>query len=119
MSFLIGVLGRLLSFALAVFLVSKCLPGIRVRNFGTAFAVAFVYAIFYYFAYHVFFIFSQPFGWLTLGLGFWIINTILLLLTDKVVKGFEVSGLLSAALASAAITLLNGFFLRMMAMYPV
>ena len=98
---------RLSLFAVAVFIVAQIVPGIRVRNFGTAILVAIVYGFFNYLTYHIFWMFSVPFAALTLGLGFWILNTILLVLTDKVVDSFRVDGLIWAAIGSALISIVN------------
>lgn len=106
-SLFISFVVRVFSFATSVFVVSRLLSGIQVGNFSTAVSVALVYGIFNFFAYYIFGLFTLPFGILTLGLGFWITNTILLLMTSSFVSGFQVAGFFSAMIASALISLIN------------
>ncbi len=98
---------RVFCFATSVVVVSRFLTGIQVGNFSTAVSVALVYGVFNFIAYYVFGLLTLPFGILTLGLGFWITNTILLLMTSSFVEGFQVAGWVSAMIASALISLIN------------
>jgi putative membrane protein len=97
-----------------VLLLERFLPSVRVKNVASAIIVAIVFSVLNFFL-----------GWLikavmfvpailTLGLLFlimpFIVNTVLLWLTDKLIGSFEirtVGGLLTSA---AAITLVNGVF---------
>jgi putative membrane protein len=101
--------------ALAIFVLSKWVPGIvRVQSAGTAVLVAVVFSILDFFL-----------GWLiramlfvpsllTLGLLFifvpFIVNAVLLWLTDKMMKSFELRGARGLVLAAGIITLVNGAF---------
>ncbi len=82
--------------SVAVWLASAFLPGIRVKDFGTAVGVAAVFGVL-----------NWALGWLfwtvftigTLGLALllafitrWIIDAILLKLTDGLIDGFKVDG---------------------------
>jgi len=104
---------RTFIFALSVLLTSKLMPGIEVQGLWTAILVALVYGLFNFMAYVIFGIISLPFGVLTLGIGFWFINTILLMITHRVVDGFIVHGWIWAAASSLVITILNGIMLSM------
>jgi putative membrane protein len=104
---LIGFLLRTLLFALSVLIAAHLFRGIQVDSFGTAVVVALVYGLLNFIAYYLLGLITIPFGWLTLGVGFWIINTILLLLSSAFVSGFHVNGFLWALFASAAIAVLN------------
>lgn len=102
---------KIFLFAISVFVVAKIFPGIKIKNFAAAVGVAIVYAVFNYIAYHIFAVFSYGFGALTLGIGFWIINTILLVLTDKVIDSFQINGLFWAAIASLGISVINSLLI--------
>ena len=100
--------------AATVFLLARLLPSVRIRSAGTAVLVAVVFSVLNFFL-----------GWLvrvvlfvpavlTLGLLFvimpFVVNTIMLWLTDKLISSFEIEttgGLLASA---AVITLVNAVF---------
>src|SRR5262245_42207722 len=103
----VSFVARTLSLALSVLLVAHLLRGIHVSNFSTAVGVALVYGVFNFIAYSIFGLLTLPFGILTLGLGFWVINTILLLLTSGMISGFHVDGFVWAMIGSAFIAVLN------------
>jgi putative membrane protein len=101
--------------ALAIFALSRFFPGIvRVRSAGTAIVVAVVFSVLNFFL-----------GWLiravlvvpevlTLGLLVvfvpFIVNTVLLWLTDKLMGSFELRGARGLLLSAAIITLVNAVF---------
>ena len=98
--------------ALTVFGLSRLLPGlVRVRSVGTAVTVAVVFSVLNFFL-----------GWfirallfvpalLTLGLLFlfvpFIVNAILLWITDKALRGFELRGARGLLASAGIITLVN------------
>jgi putative membrane protein len=100
--------------ALAILVMSRLLPGVRIKSAGTALVVAVVFSVLNFFL-----------GWflrallfvpavLTLGLLFlfvpFIVNTVLLWLTDKLMASFEIQTLRGLVLCAAVITLVNGIF---------
>jgi putative membrane protein len=108
------VLLHLVVLALTIVGLSRILPSVHVKNIGTAFAVAFVFSVLNFFL-----------GWLiraalfvpailTLGLLFLfvplLVNTVLLWLTDRLMKSFEIKTLGGLLLSAAVITLVNGVF---------
>jgi putative membrane protein len=101
--------------ALAIFALSRFFPGIvRVRSAGTAVAVAVVFSVLNFFlGWFIRALLFVP-GLLTLGLLFlfvpFIVNTVLLWLTDKLMSSFELRGARGLLLSAAIITLVNGFF---------
>lgn len=99
-------LAHLLVSGTSVFLVAKFLPGIRVRSFLSAVVFAFVAAILNTIAWHWLGLLTIPFSFLTLGIGALIINGILFLLAGSV-AGVEVSGCVTAAIASIAVTFVS------------
>ncbi len=99
---------------LTVLLLARVLPGVKVRSAGSALVVAIVFSVLNFFL-----------GWLiraalflpailTLGLLFlvlpFIVNAILLWLTDKLLRSFEIDSLGALLLSAAVITIVNGFF---------
>jgi len=103
----------LLSFvflALSVLLISAIVPGIHVRNFKSALAVAAVYGLLNFLLFKVFIIVTFPLVILkvvTLGLFGIVLNAALLKLTDKLLDGFEVKGFGPALLGGVGISLMN------------
>src|SRR5579863_1264427 len=94
--------------AVAVLVASWVVPGVRVSGFATALGVAAVFGILNAFFGWALFTF---FGVVTLGVGFllalvtrWLVNTILLQITDWLIGGFSISGWGPAALASLVIS---------------
>ncbi len=101
---------RWILFSLSVFIVARVLPGIRIKGFATALWVAFVYGVI-----------KVVFGWLltlitlpavilTFGLFLFVINAVLLWITDKLIDGFEIRSFGMTLLAAFLITLLDSLF---------
>jgi putative membrane protein len=99
---------------LTVLVLARVLPSVKVRSPGSALVVAIVFSVLNFFL-----------GWLirvalflpailTLGLLFlvlpFIVNAILLWLTDKLMRSFEIDTLGGLLLSAAVITIVNGFF---------
>jgi putative membrane protein len=97
-----------------VLLLARFLPGVRIKSTGTAAIVAVVFSLL-----------NWAVGWLiagalvlpallTLGLLFlfipFIVNTVVLWLTDKLLDAFEIRDLQALLLSSGAITVANGVF---------
>jgi putative membrane protein len=100
--------------AATIFILARLLPDVRIRSVGTAVLVAIVFSVLNFFL-----------GWLiravlfvpallTLGLLFlfvpFIVNTVLLWLTDKAIRSFEIRSLRGLFISSAVITVVNGIF---------
>ncbi len=94
--------------------LERLLPSVKVKNVASAIVVAIVFSVLNFFL-----------GWLikaalflpailTLGLLFlvmpFIVNTVLLWLTDKLIKSFEIQTLGGLLTSAAVITLVNGVF---------
>jgi putative membrane protein len=93
--------------AASVVLVTKVLPGIRVKSFGTAVMVALGVSLLNALAYKVFFFLAIPFMLLTGFLGYFIINAGILYVVDQAVDDFEVKGTGNLFLGSALISVFN------------
>jgi putative membrane protein len=97
--------------AVTVFSISRLLPGVEVKGVKTAVIVAVVFSLL-----------NFALGWvihavlfvpalLTLGLLFFfvpfIVNTVMLWLTDKLIGDFEIKNLRALLISSGAITVVN------------
>jgi putative membrane protein len=104
---LTGMAVRTLIDGFGVFLVAKLLPGITVKGYFSAVVFALVVGIFNAIAWHFFAPLTLTFAVLTLGVGALVVNGLLFLLAGKVVKGVEISGCFTAAIASVCVTVVN------------
>ncbi len=78
--------------ALALLLVTKVVPGIRVDNFYSALVVALVLGILNALVRPILIFLTLPINILTLGLFTLVINALLLWFVSTLVKGFQVAG---------------------------
>jgi putative membrane protein len=82
--------------SLAVWITAVVLPGFHVRSFGSAIAVAAIFGILNFFLgwlfFAVFTIATLGLAWLFAFITRWIINAILLVLTDKLTDGLTIDG---------------------------
>ena len=98
---------NLVLLSVAVFLVAQILPGIRIKGFGTAVMVALVYSVINFLTGWLLVFLSLPFIIVTLGLFLFVINAVLLWITDKLIENFEIEGFGTTFVASFLISLLN------------
>jgi len=106
------ILKMLLS-AAAVLLIGKFLSGVHVDDFTVAILVALVLGFLFAFLKPILVILTLPVTVITLGLFLLVINTLLILLADKIVPGFSVDGFWTAMifsiLLSVAQSILHSF----------
>jgi putative membrane protein len=108
------ILLHIAALTVTVLALARFVPSVKVKSFGSAIVVAIVFSVLnVLLGWFIRALLIVP-GILTLGLLFlfvpFIVNTVLLWLTDKVMRSFEIEtfrGLLSAA---AMITLANWLF---------
>lgn len=93
--------------AVSVLLVSKLLPGFTVRSFLDAIGFAVVVSILNIIVWHGLALLTLPFSVLTLGIGVLIINGLIFLGAQKLVRGVEISGCFIAAIASVLVGLID------------
>jgi putative membrane protein len=93
--------------ALALWLVARIIPGIEVRDFGSALIATIVIAVVNAILGPVLKFLGLPFIILTLGLFLLVINAFLLKLASLFTPGFRVHGFLPAVLGSIVLTILN------------
>ena len=104
---MINILWNILLLSVAVFLVAQLLPGIRLKNFGTAVIVAVVYSLINYLIGWLLIFLSLPFLILTFGLFKFVINGFLLLITDKMMEDFKIDGIGTTLFAAFLITIVD------------
>ncbi len=97
---------KMLLTALAVVILAEILPGIHVDGYTSAIIVAVVLGLLRIFVRPLLILFTLPITILTLGLFLFVINAMIILLADKLIDGFAVSGFGFALLFS----LLLSFF---------
>ena len=107
MHFLIHLIVSWLISALALWIVAQIIPGLRLRDFGSAMLAVIIIAIVNATVGPVVRFFAFPFTLLTLGLLLLVINAALLKLSSLFTPGFEVHGFLSAVVGALLITILN------------
>ena len=105
-----GFIKRMVLSALAVIIGAYILPGVEVDGFFTALIVALILAFLNSTVKPILVIFTIPITILTLGLFLLVINSIMILLADWFISGFEVSGIGWAFLLSIVLTILNSLF---------
>ena len=104
---MVHFLWNILLLSVAVFLVAEFMPGIRLKNFGTAIIVAVVYSLINFLVGWLLLLLSLPLIIITFGLFKFVINGFLLLLTDKMMGDFEIDGIGTTFLAAFLITVID------------
>jgi putative membrane protein len=109
--YLVRVLIAWLLSAAAFLGVSKILPGFRIGSFGTALVVAAVYSVLYvvlhFILFQVLWILTIPLVILTLGIIFFVVNAVILWLTDKLVEDFNIDRIATLLMAAVLLTITN------------
>ncbi|NLE01673.1 MAG: phage holin family protein [Fibrobacter sp.] len=105
---------NILSVSVIIFLISRIIPAVHIKNFATAIIISITYSILNLVLSLPFTILSLPLIVLTLGLFKFIINAFLLWITDKLIDDFKIDGfgwtLLTAFLISIGSTLIDRLF---------
>lgn len=101
------IIMHILLLSVAVFLVAKLVPGVHVKSFATAIIVALVYSVINFFLGGLLTLLALPFLFITLGLFKFVINAVLLWLTDLVVDDFRIDGIGITLLAAILITVVD------------
>ena len=92
---------------LALLVVARILPGIRVDGFGSALIAAAVIGLVGATVGLILKVVLLPFIILSLGIVYFIINGALLMLASSLVPGFRVDGLMTAILGSILLTVVD------------
>ncbi|WP_299050011.1 phage holin family protein [uncultured Polaribacter sp.] len=96
---------KILLTALAVVVLANILPGIFVAGYFSAIIVAVVIALLNMFMRPLLIFFTLPATIVTLGLFLFVINACIILLADKLIDGFAVSGFWAALFFSILLSI--------------
>lgn len=103
----VNLLVRWLVLALGVTISAKVAPGISYTDGLTLLVVVVMLSVFNAFLKPLLVLFTLPFVVLTLGVGLWLINALLLMLVGELVRGFHVAGFGSALLGALIVSVTN------------
>lgn len=87
---------KILLTAVAVIVLANILPGVAISGYVSAIIVAFIIALLNMFVRPLLIFFTLPATLVTFGLFIFVINAVIILLADKLVDGFAVSGFWAA-----------------------
>jgi putative membrane protein len=104
-----SIILKWLVMVLAIMISSYFIPGVAVAGFWTALWLALFLGIINVLVKPVLILITLPINILTLGLFTFVINALLILLAASVVKGFSVSGFLTAMLFSIVLSIVSYF----------
>jgi putative membrane protein len=109
--YLVRVLIAWLVLAAAFLGLSKVLTGFRIGSFGTALVVSAVYSILHivlhFILFRVLWVLTIIPVILTLGIIFFVVNAVILWLTDKVVEDFDIDRTATLLMAAVLLTIVN------------
>lgn len=91
-----GFLFKILITGLSIFISAKMLKGVEVKSFGVALIAALILLVLNMTLTPVLQLLSLPVTILTLGIFALFVNAVVILLTSKIVDGFEVKSILWA-----------------------
>ena len=97
----------------ALLIVSRLLPGIEVDGFGAALAAALVIGLASATVGVILKILLLPFIFLTLGIVYLLINSLMLVLATEFVPGFRVNGCLTAILGAVLLSVVDFVLFRL------
>ncbi|OGG02249.1 hypothetical protein A2W14_05160 [Candidatus Gottesmanbacteria bacterium RBG_16_37_8] len=103
MKFLIDLLIR----AMVLLLTAYLLPGFKIDSYTTALFIAIVLAILNILVKPLLIILTLPVTILTLGLFYFVINAILLVIASKFIDGFKIDSFTTAIIASIIIAIIS------------
>lgn len=102
------ILVNLLLGAIAVFASAYIIPGVSVGSFTTALVVAIILSAVNAFVKPIISLITLPINILTLGLFSFVISALMVLLTAKIVPGFDVDGFVVALVFGMVLSLISG-----------
>ena len=105
---------RVLLTAAAVLLIGNFLSGVQVESYSVAILVALVLGLLFAFLKPIIVVLTLPITVVTLGLFLLVINTLLILLADKMVSGFSVDGFWIAMLFSILLSIAESLLYSLM-----
>jgi len=101
------MIGRLLLNAIAFYVMAYLMPGVSIAGMGSLIVVSVVWGVLSVLIKPLIILLTLPINFLTLGLFSLVINGAMLLLTARLVEGFEVEGWGVAIVAALVLSLVN------------
>ena len=105
---------KILLTAIAVVVLASILPWVSVTNYMSAIIVAIVLSLLNMFIKPLLIFFTLPATIVSFGLFLFVINAIIILLADKLVDGFAVSGFFSALFFSIFLSVFRTFLFSLL-----
>src|SRR3990172_7687942 len=93
--------------SLGIFSLAVIMPGVRIKNYGTALFVSAVYGILHFLLFKLFLILSLPLVVVTFGLFVFIINAFVLYLTDKLIEDFKINSFFTTIIMAVLLSVVN------------
>jgi putative membrane protein len=101
---------RIIISTLAIILVAYILPGVHVASITTAIIVACALAFLNTLVKPLLILLTLPITIITLGLFLLVINALIILITDRLIEGFDVSNFWIALLFSIILSVVTSVF---------
>lgn len=101
------MIGKLLLNAIAFYVMAYLMPGVSIAGVGSLIVVSVVWGVLSVLIKPLIILLTLPINFLTLGLFSLVINGAMLLLTARLVAGFEVEGWGVAIVAALVLSLVN------------
>jgi len=93
--------------ALALYIVSKILPGMHLTNFGSALIAVLIIGFVNALIKPILFLLTLPVTIITFGLFSFILNALMLMLASAITPGFKIDGFVTALLASILLSIIT------------
>lgn len=93
--------------SVSIYVTAKLLNGVEIKNFWAAIFVAAIFALVNILLRPVLLFLSIPFTILTFGLFIWIVDALLIMLVDALVKDFKVNNFGWALLFGIVMSIIN------------
>ena len=105
---------KVLLTAAAVLLIGNFLGGVNVDSYSVAILVALVLGFLFAFLKPIIVVLTLPITIITLGLFLLVINTVIIVLADKIVSGFSVDGFWTAMLFGILLSIAESLLYSLM-----
>lgn len=93
--------------ALALLVGAHLLNGVQVKNFLSAMLIAVILALLNATLGAFLSLIAAPLNWITLGLFTFVVDGVIILITARYMKSFQVDGLISAVFLAVALSIFN------------
>ena len=104
-----NILAKWILFAFLIMAIAWAIPGINVSSFVSALIVVVILGLINLFVRPLVSFISLPINFLTLGLFSFVINALMLLLTARLVSGFDIDGFWSAFFGALILSIIAPF----------